>query len=68
MVEALENRSAGREEIDREQRRKTPRAENEHANRNMWSTLYHKMINMWSERSEAQSRELFNPSSAGVVL
>ena len=24
--------------VNREQRRKTPRAENEHANRNMWST------------------------------
>lgn len=30
-IEALENCSAGREEIDREQRRKTLRAENEHA-------------------------------------
>ena len=42
----------------RRQRMIAPRTEKEHANQHMWSNSYREMINMWSERSATQSREV----------
>ena len=52
MVEALENCSVGRKEMDRDWGRKIPRAEKKHTNCYMWSSSNKEMITMWSGRAE----------------
>ena len=47
VVEALKNCSAGREEYKRTEKKYIESRE-KHSNRNMWSTSYHKIINMCS--------------------